>query len=176
MLDIGKTNLFLNENNYVVSRIIDYYDLMGRNCLFLDGINSNIHVKCSKITVTSNNISELLINNLFRVDIIIATSVTRSLKNEWHLLNDTLLSKIREVTDLPVILITDNFIYSEKDLQNFDFIYRLYKEDTDYLNVKNYEQQFLEKSRVNDIKNSWNMSLADIKKQYIREEKINKLL
>lgn len=167
MLDIGKTNLFLNENNYVVSRIIDYYDLMGRNCLFLDGINSNIHVKCSKITVTSNNISELLINNLFRVDIIIATSVTRY---------DNLLSKIREVTDLPVILITDNFIYSEKDLQNFDFIYRLYKEDTDYLNVKNYEQQFLEKSRVNDIKNSWDMSLADIKKQYIREEKINKLL
>lgn len=167
MLDIGKTNLFLNENNYVISRIIDYYDLMGRNCLFLDGINSNIHVKCSKITVTSNNISELLINNLFRVDIIIATSVTRY---------DNLLSKIREVTDLPVILITDNFIYSEKDLQNFDFIYRLYKENIDYLNVKNYEQQFLEKSRVNDIKNSWDMSLADIKKQYIREEKINKLL
>lgn len=167
MLDIGKTNLFLNENNYVVGRIIDYYDLMGRNCLFLDGIDSNIHVKCSKITVTSNNISELLINNLFRVDIIIATSVTRY---------DTLLSKIREVTDLPVILITDNFIYSDKDLQNFDFIYRLYKEDTDYLNVKNYEQQFLEKSRVNDIKNSWDMSLTDIKKQYIREEKINKLL
>lgn len=167
MLDIGKTNLFLNENNYVVSRIIDYYDLMGRNCLFLDGINSNIHVKCSKITVTSNNISELLINNLFRVDIIIATSVTRY---------DTLLSKIREVTDLPVILITDNFIYSEKDLQKFDFIYRLYKEDTDYLNVKNYEQHFLEKSKINDIKNSWDMSLADIKKQYIREEKINKLL
>ena len=168
MLDIGKTNLFLNENSYVVSRIIDYYDLMGRNCLFLDGIDSNIHVKCSKITVTSNNISELLINNLFRVDIIIATSVTRY---------DTLLSKIREVTDLPVILITDNFIYSEKDLQKFDFIYRLYKIDgTSYINFEDYENKFLEKSRVNDIKNSWDMSLADIKKQYIREEKINKLL
>ena len=168
MLDIGKTNLFLNENSYVVSRIIDYYDLMGRNCLFLDGIDSNIHVKCSKITVTSNNISELLINNLFRVDIIIATSVTRY---------DNLLSKIREVTDLPVILITDNFIYSEKDLQKFDFIYRLYKiNDTSYINFEDYENKFLEKSRVNDIKNSWDISLADIKKQYIREEKINKLL
>jgi len=168
MLDIGKTNLFLNENSYVVSRIINYYDLMGRNCLFLDGVDSNIHVKCSKITVTSNNISELLINNLFRVDIIIATSMTRY---------DTLLSKIREVTDLPVILITDNFIYSEKDLQNFDFIYRLYKiDDTSYINFEDYENKFLEKSRVNDIKNSWDMSLADIKKQYIREEKINKLL
>jgi hypothetical protein len=167
MLDIGKTNLFLNENSYVVSRIINYYDLMCRNCLFLDGVDSNIHVKCSKITVTSNNISELLINNLFRVDIIIATSMTRY---------DTLLSKIREVTDLPVILITDNFIYSEKDLQNFDFIYRLYKiDDTSYINF-DYENKFLEKSRVNDIKNSWDMSLADIKKQYIREEKINKLL
>lgn len=169
MLDIGKTNLFLNENGYVISRIIDYYDLMGRNCLFLDGIDSNIHVKCSKITITSNNISELLINNLFRVDIIIiATSVTRY---------DTLLSRIREVTDLPVILITDNFIYSEKDLQKFDFIYRLYKiDDTSYINFEDYENKFLEKSRVNDIKNSWDMSLADIKKQYIREEKINKLL
>lgn len=173
MLDIGKTNLFLNENGYVISRIIDYYDLMGRNCLFLDGIDSNIHVKCSKITITSNNISELLINNLFRVDIIIATSVTRY---------DTLLSKIREVTDLPVILITDNFIYSEKDLQNFDFIYRLYKihmqeyHGGGYINFEDYENKFLEKSRVNDIKNSWDMSLADIKKQYIREEKINKLL
>lgn len=168
MLDIGKTNLFLNENGYVISRIIDYYDLMGRNCLFLDGIDSNLHVKCSKITITSNNISELLINNLFRVDIIIATSVTRY---------DTLLIKIREVTDLPVILITDNFIYSEKDLQKFDFIYRLYKiDDTSYINFEDYENKFLEKSRVNDIKNSWDMSLADIKKQYIREEKINKLL
>lgn len=167
MLDIGKTNLFLNENGYVISRIIDYYDLIGRNCLFLDGIDSNIHVKCSKITVTSNNISELLSGNLFRVDIIIATSMSRY---------DSLLSKIREVTDLPVILITDNFIYSEKDLQKFDFIYRLYKDDTSYINFEDYENKFLEKSRVNDIKNSWDMSLADIKKQYIREEKINKLL
>lgn len=170
MLDIGKTNLFLNENNYVVGRIIDYYDLMGRNCLFLDVIDSNIHVKCSKITVTSNNIAELLINNLFRVDIIIVTSVAKY---------DTLLSKIREVTDLPVILVTDNFIYSEKDLQNFDFIYRLYIiNDTTrgFSTFTKYERNFLEKSRVNDIKNNWDMSLEDINKQYIREEKINKLL
>lgn len=167
MLDIGKTNLFLNENNYVVSRIIDDYDLMGHNCLFLDGINSNIHVKCSKIMVTSNNISELLSNNLFRIDIIIVTSIIRY---------DTLLSKIREVTDLPVILIIDNFLYSKTDLDKFDFIYRLYKEDTDYLNVKNYEQQFLEKSKVNDIKNNWDMSLGDLRTQYIRDKKINDLL
>lgn len=167
MLDIGKTNLFLNENNYVVSRIIDDYDLMGHNCLFLDGVDSNIPVKCSKIVVTSNNISELLSNNLFRIDIIIVTSIIRY---------DTLLSKIREVTDLPVILIIDNFLYSKTDLENFDFIYRLYKEDTDYLNVKNYEQQFLEKSKVNDIKNNWNMSLGDLRTQYIRDKKINDLL
>ena len=53
----------------------------------------------------------------------------------------------------------------------------MYKiDDTSYINFEDYENKFLEKSRVNDIKNSWDMSLADIKKQYIREEKINKLL
>jgi len=165
MLDIGKVNLFLNENNYVVSKLIDYYDLMGHNCLFLDGVNSNIHVKCSKIAITSTDISEILPNFLFRVDLLLTVVPDGHIKY--------LLSSIREVTDLPIIFIIDGNYYNEKD---FDYVYRLYKEDTQSLDLKNYQEQFLNLSRINDIKNDWDMSLADLKTQYIRDKKINDLL
>lgn len=167
MLDIGKVNLFLNENNYVVSKLIDYYDLMGRNCLFLDGMNSNILVKCSKLDIkfTRNNISEILPNFLFRVDLLVVVVPDGNIKY--------LLSSIREVTDLPIIFIIDSNYYNEKD---FDYVYRLYKEDTQSLDLKNYQEQFLNLSRINDIKNDWDMSLADLKTQYIRDKKINDLL
>ncbi len=165
MLDIGKVNLFLNENNYVVSKVIDYYDLMGRNCLFLDVINSNINVKCAKIAVTSTDMSKILPNFLFRVDILITVVPDGHIKY--------LLNSIREVTDLPIIFVTDSKYYSESD---FDYIYRLYKQETNFLDIKNYENQFLELSRINDIKNDWDSSLLDLIKQLIREEKINKLL
>lgn len=167
MLDIGKVNLFLNENNYVVSKVIDYYDLMGRNCLFLDGMNSNILVKCSKIEIkfTKNTIAEILPNFLFRVDILIVVVPDGYIKY--------LLSSIREVTNLPIIFIIENNNYS---LSDFDYVYRLYKQDADFLDIKNYENKFLELSRINDIKNDWDSSLSDLIKQLIREEKINKLL
>jgi len=165
MLDIGKTNLFLYENNYVVSRIIDDYDLVGRNCLFLDGMNSNILVKCAKIAVTTTDMSKILPNFLFRVDILLTVVPNGHIKY--------LLSSIREVTDLPVIFITDSNYYNEQD---FDYIYRLYKQDTDFLDVKNYEKQFLNLSRITDIKNDWDMSLGDLRTQYIRDKKINDLL
>ena len=167
MLDIGKTNLFLNENNYVVGRIIDYYDLMGRNCLFLDSMNSNVLVKCSKLDLkfTRNNISEILPNFLFRIDLLLAVVPNSNIKY--------LLSLIREVTNLPIIFITDNINY---ELYDFDYIYRLYKQETELSDLKDYENQFLELSRVNDIKNGWDSSLSELSKQLIREEKINKLL
>jgi hypothetical protein len=168
MLDIGKVNLFLNENNYVVSKLIDYYDLMGHNCLFLDGVNSNILVKCSKLDIKftrNNNISEILPNFLFRVDLLLTVVPDGNIKY--------LLSSIREVTDLPIIFIIDSNYYNEKD---FDYVYRLYKEDTQSLDLKNYQEQFLNLSRINDIKNDWDMSLADLKTQYIRDKKINDLL
>jgi hypothetical protein len=38
------------------------------------------------------------------------------------------------------------------------------------------EQIFLENSHINDIKNDWNMSLGDLRTQYIRDKKINDLL
>jgi hypothetical protein len=106
--------------------------------------------------------SKILPNFLFRVDILLTVVPDGHIKY--------LLSSIREVTDLPVIFITDSNYYNEKD---FDYIYRLYKQTAEFLDVKNYEEQFLNLSRITDIKNDWDMSLGDLRTQYIRDKKIN---
>ena len=72
MLDIGKTNLFLNDKaKYVVSKLIDDYDLMGHNCLFLTHKNDSLQLKCASCTYTTyDSIPVILSENLFRVNII----------------------------------------------------------------------------------------------------------
>jgi hypothetical protein len=39
-----------------------------------------------------------------------------------------------------------------------------------------FEEDFLNNSHISDIKNNWNMSLAGLRTQYIRDKKINDLL
>jgi len=171
MLDIGKTNLFLNDKaNYVVSQLIDDYDLMGHNCLFLTHKNDSTHLKCASCTYTTyDSIPDILSENLFRVSIIIVESNRKF---------NFLLDSIREVTDLPVIVVTDDLSYDYPDYK-FDYIYKLYRQERDItfpLNIDRFEEDFLNSSHISDIKNEWDMSLGDLRTQYIRDKKINDLL
>ena len=168
MLDIGKTNLFLNDKaKYVVSKLIDDYDLMGHNCLFLTHKNDSLQLKCASCTYTTyDSIPVILSENLFRVNIIIVESNRKF---------NFLLDSIREVTDLPVILVTDDLSYDYPDYK-FDYIYKLERDLTFSLNIDNFEEEFLNNSHISDIKNNWNMSLAGLRTQYIRDKKINDLL
>lgn len=173
MLDIGKTNLFLNEKaKYVISKLIDDYDLMGHNCLFLTHKNDTLQLKCASCTYTTyDSIPDVLAENLFRVNIIIVES-NRKFK--------VLLESIREVTDLPVILVTDDLSYDYPDYK-FDYIYKLYRLESDTIfsrpiDLDKLEEDFLNRSHINDIKNGWDMSLGGLRTQYIREKKINDLL
>jgi hypothetical protein len=171
MLDIGKTNLFLSEKGgSIISRIIDDYDLIGHNCLFLKR-DYNINTKCSTINYREyNEIPGILENNLFRVDIIIV-------EMSWDY--EDVLSRIRKLTEIPVILVTD-FYKMEYSQNDFDYIYRFYREEITpsrfTFNLDKMEQMFLENSYINDIKNDWDMSLVDLRTQYIRDKKINDLL
>ncbi len=189
MLDFGKTNIFLNyRGGSVISRIINDYDLMGYNCLFLElkpsaqQYSGNIYVKCNTIGYNSYyKVPSILENNLFKVDILII---------EISVNYKTILKIIRDVTDIPIILIppslkTYSEIFDEKeDLEiNFDYIYKLSREERDIfplgvssLDLDNMEQLFLKSSYINDIKNNWNMSLLDLRIQYFRDKKINDLL
>ena len=172
MLDIGKTNLFLSDKGgSIISRIIDDYDLIGHNCLFLEikPTSHNIYTKCNTIGYSSyDKIPSILEDNLFRVDIII---VEMSINYKY------LLNTIREITDLPIILISDfdELNHSEND---FDYIYKFYREERNgfTLNLDMMERIFLENSHIVDIKNDWDMSLGDLRTQYIRDKKINDLL
>lgn len=171
MLDIGKTNLFLNDRaKYVISKLIDDYDHMGHNCLFLTHKNDSIQLKCASCRYTSyDSIPDVLSENLFRVNIIIVET-NRKFK--------VLLDSIRDVTDLPVILVTDDLSY-DYPVYKFDYIYKLYRQERDItfpLSIDKFEEDFLNSSYINDIKNDWDMSLGTLRTQYIRDKKINDLL
>jgi hypothetical protein len=167
MLDIGKTNLFLNDDKYVVSKLIDDYDLMGHNCLFLTHKNDTLQLKCASCTYTTyDSIPDILSENLFRVNIIIVESNRKF---------NFLLDSIREVTDLPVIIVTDDLSYDYPDYK-FDYIYKLERDRTFSLSMDKFEEDFLNNSHISDIKNGWSMSLAGLRTQYIRDKKINDLL
>jgi hypothetical protein len=175
MLDIGKTNLFLNDKaKYVVSKLIDDYDLMGHNCLFLTHKNDTLQLKCASCTYTTyDSIPDVLSQNLFRVNIIVVESNRKF---------NFLLDSIREVTDLPVILVTDDLSYDYPDYK-FDYIYKLYRQERDtnlplnlIQNINRFEEDFLNNSHITDVKNNWNTSLSDLRTQYIRDKKINDLL
>jgi hypothetical protein len=168
MLDIGKTNLFLNDKaTYVVSKLIDDYDLIGHNCLFLTHRNDTLQLKCASCTYTTyDSIPDILSENLFRVNIIIVESNRKF---------NFLLDSIREVTDLPVIIVTDDLSYDYPDYK-FDYIYKLERDRTFSLSMDKFEEDFLNNSHISDIKNNWSMSLAGLRTQYIRDKKINDLL
>jgi hypothetical protein len=171
MLDIGRTNLFLNDRGtYIISKIIDDYDLMGHNCLFLTHKNDTLQLKCASCTYTTyDSIPDILSENLFRVNIIIVESNRKF---------NFLLDSIREVTDLPVIVVTDDLSYDYPDYK-FDYIYKLYRQERDItfpLNIDGFEEEFLNSSYITDVKNNWNTSLVDLRTQYTRDKKINDLL
>lgn len=171
MLDIGKTNLFLSDKGgSIISRIIDDYDLIGYNCLFLNRGDYSIQTKCSTIKYNHYyDITNLLVDNLFRVDVII-------IEMNYDYLN--LMSMVRELTQIPVILVTGfhKMNYLEND---FDYIYKFYREERDItlpFNLDKMHEEFLNTSHIVDIKNNWDTSLSDLRTQYIRDKKINDLL
>jgi len=170
MLDIGKNNLFISTDTgqYIVSRMIGNYDLMGLNCLYLDR-TCEINVNCNVVDYCRyDEIPKILENNLFRVDIIIV-EIAKNFK--------IALDMIREVSDLPVILIGKNLDDFYR-LDSFDYIYEMYrkKEDNFVFDTKNYEDNFLNNSYIKDVKNDSVSSLKNLETEYIRDKKLELIL
>ncbi len=175
MLDIGKLNLFrsvspkgYSNGNWTISHIIDYYDIMGENVIYLKSdINSNLFLKCSvKKFETNSELIKILKNDLFRVSIIVIDS------NSMDKINI-----IRDITSLPIIVVAGTFepnylfIYSDK----FDYFYECYSKieysvsSIPFIPAKSIEY-------VNDVKNNWTSTIEDIKLQLLRDKKIENIL
>lgn len=185
MLEIGKSildnNLFISKtstigSDYVVNRIIDNYDLEGYNLLFLTGSfrNSNLRFNCSTIKYLSyEEIPKLLEDNLFRVEIIIV----KLFKNY-----SIILESIRKITDLPIIIIGERLDDFYK-LDDFKYVYTMHREKKEsstfignIFDVDEYEVDFLNSSFITDVKNNWEVSLNNLQKEYIRNNKIDLIL
>jgi hypothetical protein len=172
MLDIGKLNLFrsvspkgYSNGNWTISHIIDYYDIMGENVIYLNSdINTNLHLKCSVKKFENNSeLIKVLENGLFRVSIIVIdfNSIDR-------------LDIIRDITSLPIIVVAGtfepnyHFIYSDK----FDYFYECYSKI-------DYSMSFMSVNPtieyVNDVKNDWVSTVEDIKIQLLRDKKIEEI-
>ena len=187
MLDLGKVNLFLIDEDttttdkisggFCVSKLLNYYDDMGKNCIYLD-MSRNISVNCKSFSYVRNHqLLTILKENLFRVDIIIIDLSVEFLKDYKAVLSD-----IREFTDLPIILVSDKLKDFYGDYENiFDYIYSLYRlRNRVNFNgkINNIQHLFSDDDilYVRDIKNDWISKISDLKTQLIREEKINNIL
>jgi hypothetical protein len=179
MLDLGKFNLFLIDEDtnttdkisggFCVSKLLNYYDDMGKNCIYLD-MSRNISVNCKSFSYARNHqLLTILKENLFRVDIIIIDLSVEFLKDYKAVLSD-----IREFTDLPIILVSDKLKDFYGNYENiFDYIYSLYRLRNRF-NFNGFSDDDI--LYVRDIKNDWISKISDLKTQLIREEKINNIL
>ena len=167
MLDFGKNTLKKKKSDQpsvidgwgAIAKVIDYYDLIGYNCLVLKR-NSLYCTNKTHEYFLYEDVPNLILENIFRVNLIIVEVD----KNYTHL-----LLTIREVTDLPVILVGKS-INDCYNLDIFDNVYQLYigrSLSTDFRDEGKYY--------VNDVKNNWTSTIDEVKTQYVRNEKINNI-
>jgi hypothetical protein len=82
MLELKSKNLFIKSGNgshNVISKVLDFYDLIGKNILLLHDESSVMSswVKFNNQLFTPSTLKEVLQHNLFRLDLIVVDS------NQW---------------------------------------------------------------------------------------------
>jgi len=186
MLEIGRdkldNTLFLVKNGQnIADRIINAFDLEGINCLFISHSYKygSLRPNCSTkfYNFYYEEIPELLVDNLFRVDVIII-----SVDKNYPIV----LESVRKITDLPIIFIgneLEDFTYTKRYVNDFKYVYEMYKDSKRvYSNImlqideNKWEENFLNSSYIKDIKNDWTTTLKDLITEYHRDKKIELIL
>lgn len=190
MLDIGENNLFLTNEfddvklpgglivhggHYIISNIINYYDDMGKNCLYMCIDNTNMNLTttgCGIIKYSSpENLTSRLFDNLFRVDILVVDAFNDIRKNIQ------IIDNIRSITQLPLILIGEKS-YNFPSKEDFDYVYSFYKindSNTQPWNITRMSMDSSKLSNIVDMKNEITFTLEDLKTRYIRDIKIDNI-
>ena len=185
MLELKSKNLFIKSymGHSVISKVLDFYDLIGKNILLLHDQNSGMSswVKFNNQLFTPSTLKNIIENNLFRLDLIVIDTDTNQEEVEQN------YKIIRQVTDLPVIFI-DNLNSTEElakiNPDNFDTAYILSRERfnsalqvpggfalhrfTDSDNLDDY--------LVQSLHENWKSNLRELKIQYIRDKNLRDLL
>jgi hypothetical protein len=186
MLELKSKNLFIKSGNgshNVISKVLDFYDLIGKNILLLHDESSVMSswVKFNNQLFTPSTLKEVLQHNLFRLDLIVVDS------NQWIEEN---YKSIRQITDLPVIFIDDirNDNLELKNpkgkikIKNFDTAYILSKAGgiptgrLTTISSLTFDSDKLEDFIIESVKDEWKSNLKELKIQYIRDKNLRDLL
>ncbi len=162
MLNIGNYSLIVpdeSSGNFILSRIIDYYDLMGLNLIsfYKDDDIKHFLNKREKY----RNVGELLKlieDNVFKLDCILIQC------------DYDILKYVRKVTNLPIILVSDSSSFKEGIFDNRYFLY--IERDINLIDNKDdVDNEYY----VKDLDNNTITSLSELKKLHVRDFKINLL-
>jgi hypothetical protein len=177
MLELKSKNLFIKSGsvNIGISKILDFYDLTGKNILLLHykgSTLSSIIGAYNKQQFTPSSLQHILSQHLFRLDLIIVDSG----EDPWFGIEEN-YQTIRNITDLPVIFTID--IRKINETKNFDTAYILSKKSEisiplASLSSLNFDR--LEDYLVESIKEGWKTNLKELKIQYIRDKNLRDLL
>ena len=181
MLELKSKNLFIKSSPFghsVVAKVLDFYDLIGMNILFLHSRNSDFSswLKFNKQEFNFENLKNIVSNNLFRLDLIVVHDLQANFENTYRI--------IRQVTDLPVIFIVDsasNF-FKSINIKNFDTAYILSKADgiptgrLTTISSLTFDSDKLEDFLIESVKDEWKSNLKELKIQYIRDKNLRDLL
>jgi len=185
MLDLKSKNLFIKSGGgsiYGFSRILDFYDLIGKNILLLHyrGSTMSSWVKFNKQEFTSSTLEYILPEHLFRLDLIVVDG-NQDIEENYQ--------TIRQITDLPVIFLVD--IRSDNlDLKNSKGVIKIKNFDTAYILSKSsgipgrlttistltFDSDRLEDFIVESLREEWKSNLKELKIQYIRDKNLRDLL
>jgi hypothetical protein len=175
MLELKSKNLFIkygNSSQYCISKVFDFYDIIGKNCLFLytKGCSLASLMKFNKQVFTTSSLEHILPNHLFRLDYIIVSS-NHNIEENYQ--------TIRKITDIPVVFIVDfGSAKANIEIKNFDTVYILSQErgiTTSRLTIISNGEK-LEECLVEDLKGGSKSNLRELKIQYIRDKNLRDLL
>lgn len=180
MIEIGnKTKVVIGPGSTdMISYLIDFYELIGKNVLYIHGDNDPKQ-KCVSIkssTLTSwDSVKNQIISNLFRLDIIIMSP---------NIYYDSIFDLIDSDIKIPTIYLTngDIVIREPERLNSFDYGYHFTKKTKTSIINKNgnnpysFGHSIEAEYYITDLKNNWTCNIVDLKTSWIRDKKLDDLL
>lgn len=165
MVDLGKNNFFVLENDIALYAILDSLELQGINFIHL---KKNTTLKYGKSYEYNflEELPQLILDNSFRLDMMVIDSYN---PNE-------VMKYVRYFSDLPIIILST---YSSKfDKDYFDYAYKLGRDfdKNSKFNLSDYRNYQEEKSYVENLKTGTKISLKNLKLQEVRDYKLNLIL
>jgi len=177
MIEIGnKAKVVMGSGStYILSSLVDFYDLIGKNVLYIYSDNDTA-LKCncikSSTRFTWEMVKEKIMSNLFRLDIIIVAP---------NIYYDKISELIDKEIKLPTIYLTSSNVVVDDPhrLDPYDYGYLFFKKEQQLvfatlrrMNIEDYEKEYF----IKDLKNDWVDSVVNLKTTWIRDKKIDDLL